>query len=211
MGDDSCTESFYSWQSSQNCRFLYFPNFYYFIWSQFLLKNISTRTSSHYTQKNLQGQENFRAQQQWQCLTKNHLSKRHGASISHRATIIGHTRDPVQKIIHTMDEQVSQVLWSLGQVYLCKEFMTSFLSIISGPPTLTFHKPNFSVIPLSTRHFLHICSGQQQMFSFSSLKKNPSTLQKRKEKNILPHPYNKDYSRSRSRKKGFCPHLLSSP
>lgn len=77
------------------------------------------------------------------------------------------------------------MLWSLGQVYLYKEFMTSLLSIISGPPTLTFRKPSLSVILLSTRHFLHIYSGQQQMFLFSSLKKKtPQPTPKKEKKRI---------------------------
>lgn len=82
--------------------------------------------------------------------------------------------------------------------------MTSFLSIISGPPTLTFHKPHLSVIPLTTRHFYTFVQVSSKCSYFSSLKKTPQpTPQNRKEKNILPHPYNKDYSRSRSRESVF--------
>lgn len=47
-------------------------------------------------QENLQERENFKAQQPCQCLIKQHLSKRYGASISLsvcRTTIVGHTRD----------------------------------------------------------------------------------------------------------------------
>lgn len=53
--------------------------------------------------------------------------------------------------------------------------MTSFLSIISGPPTLTFHKPHLSVIPLSTRHFYTFVQVSSKCSYFSSLKKNPTT------------------------------------
>lgn len=94
------------------------------------------------------------------------------------------------------------MLWSLGQVYLYKEFMTYLLSIISHPPTLTFHKPNLSVIPLSARHFLHICSGQHaNVLTFKYFKKKKST----------PTSLCKTLLKVKIKNKGLCPPLLSFP
>lgn len=101
------------------------------------------------------------------------------------------------------------MLWSLGQVYLYKEFMTYILSIISHPPTLTFHKPNLSILPLSARQFLHICSGQHANVLIFQRKEERRKKREGREGDILPHPCTRVYKRPRSIEKAIV--LLFSP